>query len=74
MADGGNNRIMQWTTNYAAGGICILGCWGIAGTAANQLSGPRDLKFDKYGNLYVSDQGNQRVQKFMIQTSCNTGE
>ncbi len=66
MADYGNSRIMQWTTNYTAGGVCIVGC-GATGTGANQLFGPRDLKFDSSGNLYVSDQGNNRVQKFMIQ-------
>ncbi|CAF3759190.1 unnamed protein product [Rotaria sordida] len=69
VADGGNSRIMKWTTNYNAGGICVVGCTGTAGSAANQLRGPRDLKFDASGNLYVSDQGNQRIQKFMIQLS-----
>ena len=42
---------MKWTTNYSAGGVCIIGCSGSRGTAANQLRGPRDLKFDQYGNL-----------------------
>lgn len=60
---------MKWTTNYAVGGICVVGCTGTVGTADDQLNLPRDLKFDKYGNLYVSDQGNNRVQKFMLQTS-----
>ncbi|CAF3415280.1 unnamed protein product, partial [Rotaria sp. Silwood2] len=67
IADSGNDRIVKWTTNYSAGGICVVGCTGTGGTAANQLQAPRDLKFDASGNLYVSDQGNHRVQKFAIQ-------
>ncbi|CAF4998166.1 unnamed protein product, partial [Rotaria sp. Silwood1] len=57
----------KWTTNYAAGGVCIMGCTGTTGTAANQMRGPRDLKFDRHGNIYVTDQSNQRIQKYMIQ-------
>ncbi len=65
---------MKWTTDYTLGGTCIVGCTGTTGTDANQLFQPRDLKFDQYGNLYVSDQGNNRVQKFIIQSSCSTSE
>jgi hypothetical protein len=67
VTDSLNNRIVKWTTNYTAGGICIVGCSRIAGTNATQLNGPRDLKFDSQGNLYVSDQSNHRIQKYMIQ-------
>lgn len=61
VADSGNNRIVKWTTNYTLGGTCVVGC-----TATFQSHD------DSYGNLYVSDQGNHRVQTFMIQqpTSC----
>ncbi|CAF3503492.1 unnamed protein product [Rotaria sp. Silwood1] len=62
-----NNGVVKWTTNYAAGGVCIMGCTGTTGTAANQMRGPRDLKFDRHGNIYVTDQSNQRIQKYMIQ-------
>ncbi|CAF4052480.1 unnamed protein product [Rotaria sp. Silwood2] len=67
VADGGNSRVVKWTTNYTAGGVCIMGCTGAAGTAVNQMSGPRDLKFDRHGNIYVTDQANHRIQKYMIQ-------
>jgi len=66
VADGGNARIMKWTTNYTAGGTCIIGCTGAPGNALNQLRTPRDIKFDRHGNLYVTDQGNHRIQKFLI--------
>lgn len=57
---------MKWTTNYTAGGICVVGCTGSVGNAAEQLRSVRDVKFDRYGNLYVTDQANHRIQKFMI--------
>jgi len=66
IADNVNNRIMQWTTNYTAGGKCLIGCTTVAGTSPTQLSGPRDLRFDADGNLYVCDQKNNRVQKYGI--------
>jgi sugar lactone lactonase YvrE len=76
IADTGNNRVVRWTTNYAAGGTCIVGCTGGSGSAANKLNNPRDVKFDASGNLYVSDQGNNRVQKFMLQLppNCSASE
>jgi hypothetical protein len=73
VADLGNARIMKWTTNYTAGGVCLIGCTGTAGSAANQLRTARDLKFGQHGNIYVTDQGNHRIQKIMIQlptSSC----
>jgi DNA-binding beta-propeller fold protein YncE len=73
VADSGNGRIMKWTTNYATGGICVVGCTGTRGVATNQLRSPRDLKFDRDGNLYVSDQGNHRIQKFMINPWPSSG-
>ena len=78
MVDQANDRIMKWTTNYAAGGVCIIGCTGTSGTALNQLNGPRDMKFDRDGNIYVLDQGNHRILKFTIElpatSTCPTSE
>lgn len=42
------------------------------GPSNSQLSFPQDVRVDKYGNLYVSDLNNNRVQKF-INTST-TGQ
>jgi sugar lactone lactonase YvrE len=67
VADSDNARIMRWTTNYTAGGVCIIACSGVAGNAANQLGSARDIKFDRFGNIYVTDQANHRIQKYMIQ-------
>ena len=44
---------------------CIAGCSG-SGSLPNQLSWPRTLAFDGAGNIYVSDLGNNRTQKFLL--------
>jgi hypothetical protein len=36
------------------------------GNATNQLNKPVDLAFDSYGNLYVMDMENNRVQMFQL--------
>lgn len=67
VADSANGRIMRWTTNYTAGGTCIIACTGTRGSAVNQLRSARDIKFDQHGNIYVTDQGNHRIQKYLIE-------
>ena len=50
---------------------CLVGCSGVAGTSSLQLSSPQSMAFDSYGNLYVTDRNNSRVQKFDLQnTTC----
>ena len=52
---------------------CIVGCTGSSGPAANQLSSPWSLSFDSYGNIFVADTDNDRVQKFFVASnSCGT--
>ena len=38
--------------------------WGSAGTEDGQFMFPHSLAIDTYGNIYVTDTGNDRVQKF----------
>ena len=65
VTDYSNNRILEFPpgSTSATNGIIIGGGNG-AGSAANQLSGPYCGIVDGNGNLFVADQGNQRVQKF----------
>jgi hypothetical protein len=42
------------------------------GSAANQLYYPVDIYFDASGNIYVSDQGNNRVQKWAAGATSGT--
>jgi len=69
VAESNNNHIVKWTTNYTSGGVCS----NVVGKSATQLNAPRDLKFDAEENLYISDQPNNRIQKFMI-LSCSTNK
>ncbi|CAF4243553.1 unnamed protein product [Adineta steineri] len=66
VADSSNNRIMRWLklTGFIEGRI-IVGGNGV-GNGPNQLNSPSGLLFDRKGNLYVSDRGENRVQKFNV--------
>jgi hypothetical protein len=39
------------------------------GNTSNIFSNPQDLEVDKFGNIYVADYGNGRVQKFTLENS-----
>ncbi|CAF1456279.1 unnamed protein product, partial [Adineta steineri] len=63
-----NRRIVR---GGSTGFRCIIGCITLS-LAGNQLSGPRHMAFDSYGNIYVADWGNRRIQKFSYaKVSCN---
>ena len=64
-----HSRVTRWTVN-ATFGVCIAGCTGVLGAGPNQLNSAQSLAFDSNGSLYVSDQGNNRVQKFQIIGDC----
>mgnify|MGYP001125772569 CR=1 FL=1 len=50
---------------------CLGGCSRLSNNSANQLDSPRTLSFDNFGNMYVTDRDNSRIQKFSILTnSC----
>ncbi len=49
---------------------CLVGCFG-PGSTQDELSFPQALSFDSYGNIFVVDTGNARIQKFLLSTnSC----
>lgn len=45
---------------------CMLGCTGVAGVASNQFNQPYSFSFDTFGNIFVSDQMNSRIQRFSL--------
>jgi hypothetical protein len=63
IADRNNYRIIGSGPN---GFRCVAGCTGTSGSASNQLYHPYSLSFDSYGNLFVDDQSNNRIQKFIL--------
>lgn len=50
--------------------VCISGCEaGIPGPGDGQFQGPWGIDVDRFGNVFVSDYANHRVQKFDAQGS-----
>ena len=65
IADLNNHRVIS---SGPFGSRCIVGCSGSSGSTANKLDGARNIAFDSYSNLFVTDQGNGRLQKFQLLT------
>ena len=61
-----NHRILGSDVN---GFRCVAGCTGTIGSASNQLSSPHSFSFDSFGNIFVIDMTNIRVQKFILLTN-----
>ncbi|CAF4862221.1 unnamed protein product, partial [Rotaria socialis] len=58
--------VMRWTQGDKKQSTVIVGGNG-SGAGANQFNFPAGLSFDRYGNLYVVDHNNARVQRFSIE-------
>jgi hypothetical protein len=55
-----------------SGDQCVIGCSGTHGSAPDQLNNPYNLAFDSYGNMFVMDEYNNRLQKFLLaKNSCS---
>ncbi|TAE25398.1 MAG: hypothetical protein EAZ91_19000 [Cytophagales bacterium] len=65
VSDNSNNRIQKFppTSTNGTNGSTVAGT-GTPGSAANELNGPFGLFVDGTGNIYVSEGGNNRIQKF----------
>jgi tripartite motif-containing protein 71 len=80
VAEAGNSRIQRfdssgtweraWGKNVNGGGVfgvCTVAASchaGVTGGLGGELDGPQAVAADSLGNLYVAEEGNQRVQKF----------
>ena len=65
VADTKNDRVVRWLPN-ATSGYCIISCSSAGVSGQGKLEEPTSLKFDSHGNLYVSEQTKNRIQKFTI--------
>ncbi|CAF1317185.1 unnamed protein product [Adineta steineri] len=63
IVDNHNHRIVGSGPN---GFRCLVGCSTQPGSASNQLNWPQTFGFDSYGNIFVTDCANNRVQKFIL--------
>jgi hypothetical protein len=67
IVDRDNGRIVGSGPN---GFRCLVGCHG-KGSQSNQLYFPFTLSFDRSGNMFVTDELNHRIQKFLfLENSC----
>ncbi len=64
-----NHRIVGQGPN---GFRCLVGCSGSFGSESNQLKKPYAFSFDSYGNMFVSDDQNNRIQKFILSINCRS--
>jgi len=76
VADSGNNRVLKYNTPltppsnttanfvFGQGGVFTTGIPNKGGLNRNSLSGPAGLVLDSVGNLYVADNGNNRVLEY----------
>ncbi|CAF3980133.1 unnamed protein product [Rotaria sp. Silwood2] len=63
IVDSYNHRIVA---SGPTGFRCIVGCSTVAGSSSSQLIYPSLLSFDSYGNIFVTDRDNSRIQKFIL--------
>jgi hypothetical protein len=66
IVDSGNHRIVGSGLN---GFRCLIGCYGM-GSQSNRLNSPISFSFDHSGNMFVTDQKNNRIQKFEYLKIC----
>ena len=63
-----NNRahnILRWVIGASSWTLVVGSSIGAFGSTPTTLSYPTDVTFDSVGNMYVSDEGNQRIQFYL---------
>jgi hypothetical protein len=58
-----NNRIVRSGPN---GSRCLVGCSHASGSTSDKLDLPYSSSSDSYGNMFVTDYDNNRIQKFIL--------
>ncbi|CAF1193465.1 unnamed protein product [Adineta steineri] len=66
IVDNANHRIIG---SRSTGFYCIAGCTSKPGSTSTHLDYPYAAVFDKFGNIFVTDQDNNRIQKFLLITN-----
>ena len=66
-----NNRIIGSDEN---GFRCIVACSMSSGATSDKLSAPQSLAFDSFGNLFVVDYSNNRIQKFSLLSNLSNSK
>ena len=66
VADYYGHRVRKYPRLNQTAGVTIMGVHQQAGTGSQQLSNPHGLAVDAYGNVFVSDHSNHRIQRLSI--------
>lgn len=68
-----NNRIQRYPPNSTAGtnGVTVAGSGGY-GSGTYQFKFNNRFFMDGNGNMYISDEGNNRIQKYAVNTSASS--
>lgn len=69
IVDSGHNRIIRTRSNAFH---CIIGCSDVSDSTSSQLDRPYSATFDNYGNIFVVDEYNDRIQKFLLMTNTTS--
>jgi tripartite motif-containing protein 71 len=81
VADIGGHRIQMFQlsdpcpvgTTQIKPGVCFVIKWGTPGPGNGQFNYPGGIAVDSSGRVYVTDTGNNNVQKFLLSNSCPAG-
>ena len=65
IADKLNNRIVKWVPGASAGIIVAGSSASLAGNALNRLNNPNGVFVDKSGTIFIADQANHRIVKWL---------
>ncbi|CAF3536877.1 unnamed protein product [Adineta steineri] len=63
IVDNAHHRIIG---SRSTGFYCIAGCTSNPGSTSTHLKYPYAAVFDNFGNIFVTDQNNDRIQKFLL--------
>lgn len=67
ITDNGNHRVIGQNSN---GFRCVASCnGGASGSGATQLLYPNTMRFDSFGNIFIVDRQNDRIQTFVLLTN-----
>lgn len=66
------HNIVRWVIGASSWTLVAGSSSGTVGSTSILLSYPTDVTLDSLGNMYVSDEGNQRIQFFLLGQSNGT--
>jgi hypothetical protein len=61
-----SNNIVRWILGDTSWTLVAGDSNGLAGNTSTLFNAPRDVTFDRMGNMFVADKFNHRIQFFMV--------